>query len=111
MSPLSHVAKFRTIPSMWLGQSCLKGIELFAQNMANQVALDILGADIVSIQIKGDFDRPDKMLFLKAKNEFFYNHFDWNMFEAYLNGFYSSFKQKLIAILLSKNASFPLLKP
>lgn len=95
MSPLSHVAKFRTIPSMWLGQSCLKGIELFAQNMANQVALDILGADIVSIQIKGDYSRPDKMLFIKAKNELFFNHFDWNMFEAFLNGFYSSFKQKI----------------
>ena len=95
ISPLSHVQKFRAIPSMWLGQACLKGIELFAQNMATQVAVETMGGDLVSLLIKGNLSRPDKIMFIKAKNELFYNNFDWNMLEAYLSGFYASFRNKL----------------
>lgn len=95
ISPLSHVQKFRAIPSLWLGQACPKGIELFAQNMATQVAVEVMGGDLVSLQIKGNHSRPDKMMFIKARNELFYNQFDWNMLEAYLNGFYARFKNKL----------------
>jgi hypothetical protein len=95
ISPLSHVQKFRAIPSLWLGQACPRGIELFAQNMATQVAMDIMGGDLVSLLIKGNHSRPDKILFIKARNELFYNNFDWNMLEAYLNGFYATFKNKL----------------
>lgn len=95
LSPISHVQKFRNIPSLWLGQACLHGIELFAQNMATQVAIDIMGGDLVSLLIRGSEAKPDKLLFIKAKNETFFNNFDWNMLEAYLNGFYASFKNKL----------------
>lgn len=95
LSPISHVQKFRTIPSLWLGQACPQGIELFAQNMATQVAVEVMGGDLVSLLIKGNLARPDKIMFVKAKNELFYNQFDWNMLEAYLNGFYASFRNKL----------------
>jgi len=97
LSPISHVQKFRAIPSLWLGQACTNGIELFAQNMATQVAVDLMGGDLVSILIKGNQAKPDKIMFVKAKNELFYNQFDWNMLEAYLNGFYASFRNKLDA--------------
>ena len=95
ISPIAHVQKFRAIPSLWLGQACPKGIELFAQNMATQVAVEVMGGDLVSLLIKGNHSRPDKIMFIKARNELFYNNFDWNMLEAYLNGFYASFKNKL----------------
>ncbi len=95
ISPLSHVQKFRVIPSLWLGQACPRGIEPFAQNMATQVAVDVMGGDLVSLLIKGNFARPDKIMFIKSKNELFYNQFDWNMLEAYLNGFYASFRNKI----------------
>ncbi|MGZ3807969.1 MAG: hypothetical protein ACXVCE_07785, partial [Bacteriovorax sp.] len=49
ISPLSHVPKFRAIPSLWLGQACPHGLELFAQNMATQVAVEIMGGDLVSL--------------------------------------------------------------
>ncbi len=97
ISPLSHVQKFRSIPSLWLGQACPNGIELFAQNMANQVAIDIMGGELVSILIKGSKAKPDKILFVKSKNEVFYNNFDWNLMEAYLNGFYASYQNKISA--------------
>lgn len=95
ISPISHVQKFRAIPSLWLGQACTNGIELFAQNMATQVAVDVMGGDLVSLLIKGTQARPDKIMFIKSKDELFYNQFDWNMLEAYLNGFYASFRNKL----------------
>lgn len=95
ISPISHVQKFRAIPSLWLGQACLHGIELFAQNMATQVAIEIMGGDLVSLLIKGNEKKPDKMIFIKSSNELFYNQFDWNMLEAYLNGFYASYKNIL----------------
>lgn len=95
ISPISHVQKFRNIPSLWLGQACTNGIELFAQNMATQVAVDIMGGDLVSLLIRGNNTKPDKMIFIKSKNEIFFNNFDWNMLEAYLNGFYATFRNKL----------------
>ncbi|MBC7713299.1 MAG: hypothetical protein H7177_08170 [Rhizobacter sp.] len=95
ISPISHVQKFRNIPSLWLGQACTHGIELFAQNMATQVAVDIMGGDLVSLLIKGTEIKPDKIIFIKSKNETFFNNFDWNMLEAYLNGFYATFSNKL----------------
>lgn len=95
ISPISHVQKFRNIPSLWLGQACTHGIELFAQNMATQVAVDIMGGDLVSLLIKGTELKPDKIIFIKSKNETFFNNFDWNMLEAYLNGFYATFRNKI----------------
>ena len=97
ISPISHVQKFRNIPSLWLGQACTHGIELFAQNMATQVAIDVMGGDLVSLLVKGTGIKPDKIIFIKSKNENFYNNFDWNMLEAYLNGFYATFSNKLNA--------------
>lgn len=97
ISPISHVQKFRNIPSLWLGQACPQGIELFAQNMASQVAIDIMGGELVSLLIKGSKAKPDKILFVKSQNEIFANNFDWNMLEAYLNGFYASFQNKISA--------------
>jgi hypothetical protein len=99
ISPISHIQKFRNIPSLWLGQACTNGIELFAQNMATQVVLDIMGGDLVSLLIRGSEGKPEKLLFVKAKNETFFNNFDWNMLEAYLNGFYATFKNKLTATI------------
>jgi len=95
LSPVSHLKKFRNIPSLWLGQACTNGIELFAQNMATQVAIDIMGGDLVSLLIRGESSRPDKIIFIKSQNETFFNNFDWNMLEAYLNGFYATFKNKI----------------
>ncbi len=98
LSPLSHSAKFRSIPSLWLGQACAgNNIELFAQNMATQVSLEVMGGDLVSLLIRGNDNQVEKMIFVKAKNELFFNNFDWTMLEAYLSGFYAGFKNKLMA--------------
>jgi hypothetical protein len=92
ISPISQMKKFRAIPSLWLGQLCKDGIELFAQNMANQIALEVLGENVVSLLISGTATMPEKMIFIKATNEQCFNHFDWTLLENFLNGTYAHFK-------------------
>ena len=65
--------------------------------MATQVAIDVMGGDIVSLHVKGSEGNTDKIIFIKSKNEIFFNNFDWNLLEAYLNGFYATFRNKLNA--------------
>lgn len=95
ISPISHSNKFRPFPSLWLGQTCLEGIEVFAQNMATQVAIDLMGNQLVTLLIKGQKTKPDKLIFIKSENELFFNSFDWNLLEAFLSGLYASYELKL----------------
>jgi hypothetical protein len=95
ISPVSHNKKFRMIPSIWLGQTCTAGIEIFAQNMVTQVATEQMGGQLVSLLIKGLNRQPDKMIFIKSKDELFFNAFDWNLMEAFLSGLYAAYELKL----------------
>ena len=97
ISPISNAEKFRSIPSLWLGQVCKNGIELFAQNMATQVAVDVMGGDLVSLLIRGHEKKPDKLIFIKSQNELFFNNFDWNLLEAYLSGLYATYRSQVSA--------------
>lgn len=94
ISPKLYFDKYKEIPSLWLGRSCAQGIEFFAQNMASQVCLELIGGDLMSLLIKGHKSEPDFMLFLKVEDEDFINHFDWESFELYLSGLYTHFKLK-----------------
>lgn len=91
ISPLSSSAKFRMIPNLWLGSQSQHGIEPFAQNMAAQIITEAMGGDLISLTIKGINEHPDKMIFIKTRVEAFFNEFDWNLFEEFLNGIYSSY--------------------
>lgn len=106
VSPLSHNKKFRTIPSLWLGQACPEGIEIFAQNMVTQVATELMGGQLVSLLIRGQKSQPDKMIFIKSNDEIFFNAFDWNLFESFLSGLYASYELKLKKDLTTEN-NFP----
>lgn len=89
VSPIVVSKKYRAMPSMWLGQICQNGIELFAQTMANQVSLEVLGSQVVSMLLKGNSKNPEKMLFIKAADELCFQHFDWALLEVMLNGLYA----------------------
>jgi hypothetical protein len=106
ISPVSHNKKFKMIPSVWLGQTCTAGIEIFAQNMVTQIATELMGGELVSLLIKGQNRQPDKIIFIKSKNELFFNAFDWNLLEAFLSGLYASYELKLKQEPTSLN-SFP----
>lgn len=87
-SAISSSDKFHTIPSIWLGKTSTAGIETFAQNMAMQVLMEqMAGGYLVSLLIKGKEDQVERMICVKTSHQAFYNHFDWDVLEAYLNGF------------------------
>lgn len=86
--------KYKEIPSLWLGRVCEKGIEFFAQNMASQVALELIGGEIMSLLIKGSSNHPERLLFLRVENEEVLENMDWESLERYLSGYYTYFELK-----------------
>lgn len=86
ISPKFIFDKYQDIPSLWLGRTCRDGIEFFAQNMASQVCLEMMGGDLMSLLISGRRGNPDLMIFIQVEGEEFLSHFDWESFENYLSG-------------------------
>ncbi|MBT7610629.1 MAG: hypothetical protein HN576_12795 [Bacteriovoracaceae bacterium] len=91
VSPVLQTSKFKSIPSLWLGQPCREGIQAFAQNLASQVGVELLGGELMSLMIKGKHDLPDVIILLRCENESFLNQFNWDSLERYLSGLYSNF--------------------
>ena len=84
--------KFKEIPPLWLGKANAQGIEFFAQNMANQVALELMGGELVSLMIYGKHQLPDRILVIKSDEPSFLSSFDWELFEKYLSGLHAHFR-------------------
>ena len=100
VSPKSFSKKYKELPSIWPGKDCSDGIAIFAQNLANQVSLDIMGENLIPILIKGTGELPEKMLFLQVKDEDMIVHFNWRELEASLTALYhyfALFNRKLIS--------------
>ena len=55
ISPEISKRKHHPFPSLWLGQANHNGIEVFAQNMATQVANDLFEIEPVLLKIHGTF--------------------------------------------------------
>lgn len=92
VSPKLASRKFREIPSLWLGKTCARGIEFFAQNMASQVVLDLMGGDIMALSVRGVNEHPDRLVFFKVKNDEFMNMFAWDALERALSGLHLYFE-------------------
>ncbi len=94
IGPKLGARNYRELPSLWLGKTCAHGIEFFAQNMASQVVLDLMGGDIMALAVRGIYDNPDRMVFLKIKNDDFMNMFAWDALERALSGLHLYFEQR-----------------
>jgi len=94
ISPQIVSHKFKELPSLWLGQTGYQGIEFYAQNMASQVAIDMMGANLMSLLLKGKRSKPEVILFVKTEDEEVLNNLDWSVLEYYLTGLYSHFELK-----------------
>jgi len=92
ISPKFLFDKYVEIPSLWLGKTCEKGVEFFAQNMASQVCLELMGGDLMSLLIKGSKEEADVLLFVQVEGEEFLAQFDWESLERYLCGLYCHFQ-------------------
>jgi hypothetical protein len=96
-SPQLKSTKYRLLPRIKIGQVMQKGIEFFAQNMAVELALDILGEKFLPLSIRGEHKNPDIIIYLKIK-EGQENRTSWKIVSSLLSGIY--FK---ILILNEKN--------
>lgn len=76
--------KYHPFPSLWLGLANLNGIELFAQDMAAQVANDLFEDEPVMIQIHGAGQGPEMLLFVSFKQEQMVK-FPWDILGAMLS--------------------------
>lgn len=92
MTPTSACKKFHKIPSLWLKDACLKGIDSYAQNLASQVSVELMGDNLVALHLRSRFSQPSALFFLKIEDSDFLSFFDWDLFETYLNGLYSHFE-------------------
>ncbi len=102
VSPKLSFSKYRHLPPLWLGESPLNGIEPFAQNMANQVCIDIVGGDLVSILIHGNCKHPDYILFISPSDSKMLHDFDWDFLEVFLSGIYGKFCYKKNVLSIDK---------
>jgi len=92
VSPEISDLKFKRIPSLWLGRSCPQGIEPFAQNMASQVGVDLMGGELMSLGIRATRQHPEMMIFLRIDDADMLSLFDWEGLERFLSGLYCAFK-------------------
>ncbi len=76
--------KFHPFPSLWLGQANAFGVELFAQDMALQVANDLFEIEPVAIRIFGASHLPDMLLYVSFSEERMMN-FPWDVLESSLS--------------------------
>jgi hypothetical protein len=84
VSPELSLKKHHPFPSLWLGQTNQNGIELFAQEMALQVANDLFEIAPVMIKINAGKQLPEMILFVSFKEERMMN-FPWDVFESMLS--------------------------
>ena len=96
VSPQFFFDKYTHIPSLWLGKTCTKGIEFFAQNMASQICLEIMGGELMSLLIRGKNNEPEGMIFVRVESEEFLANFDWESLERYLSGLYCYFNLRAL---------------
>lgn len=95
IAPELSELKYRRIPALWLGRSCPEGIEPFAQNMASQVGVDLMGGELMSLGIRAIQQHPVMMIFLKVEDEEMLNYFDWEALERFLSGLYCAYELRL----------------
>jgi hypothetical protein len=90
IAPESTHPKYRRIPTLWLGQTLEEGIAPFAQSMAAQVGVDLMGSELMSLSVRGKEQNPEALVFLKLNNEDMLDQFEWDSFERMLSNVYGS---------------------
>ena len=91
ISPIVSHAKYHHIPPLWPGKIEDEGISFFTQNMATEVALDVLGGNLITLLIK-NFNEVCQMVFIQVNDSDFLSKFDWESLELLLAGIHTRFQ-------------------
>lgn len=100
LSPLSDMPKYKALPFFRTQKICHEGIEELEQNISHQMAEGLLKGPFVALYLKGAGRYPDKILYIKTENADFFQEFDWNLLESFLNGLYA--RSELALKIISK---------
>lgn len=88
ISPTFDQDKYEKLPSIWMDQNCPNGIHMVGQNKANQIAIDLWGAQFVQVHFFDAYDNPIAIGLLEVEEEFV-EKFNWIEFENRLNSQFS----------------------
>ncbi len=99
VSPEGQSMKYVSVPSLFLGKTCKQGIAEFAQNMSSQVAVELLGGEVMSLNVTGSDVNPDIIIYLKLNDMELAERIDWSSLESHLNGIYAYFRDNGKAVI------------
>ena len=83
--------KFIKLPSLWGSNEGLDYINLATQKMSVQVASEIFDNDFVSLVVKDEMNRGQKIIFLSVNDKAWYSKFDFSFFEQFLDSYFLKF--------------------
>ena len=89
ISPEAAAKKYHPLPSLFLGNKNQSSIELFAKEMAGQVALDLFEVSPIVLEIRGA--KTEVLLYLSFESEYLV-HFPWDLLEKELTSLYQQSK-------------------
>jgi len=93
---LFNFKKFKKLPSLWGVNEGLNYINIATQKMSVQVASEVFENDFVSLVVKDEESRGQKIIFLSFSDKDWYNKFDFAFFEQFLSSYFLKFSIKLI---------------
>ncbi len=106
-SKASSSVKYKTLPPIGLSSKAIDGIPSHILDMAHLEAMNVLGAKVMPILIKGVQGTIRKVIYLKLKRDDFLHHIDWQRVERFLSGKNASFENMLFSAInmTQKNAT------
>ena len=93
---LFNFKKYIKLPSLWGSNEGLDYINIASQKMSVQVASEIFDNDFVSLVIKDENNKGQKIIFLSLNDKTWYNKFDFAFFEKFLGSYFLKFCIKSI---------------
>lgn len=87
VSPKFIRPKYKQMPQLWLSKPCVKGIESYAIEMAEEVAFDSLEKMVRVVKIEGAYSDPDIIILAKFDEDRLQD-FQWQLFEDNLSNAY-----------------------
>lgn len=84
VSPKFNKAKYKVLPDLWLSKKSEQGINLFAQEMAYDVAYGLMEEGIITLKVQGAHVDPDMLILAQFKQEEI-KGFNWEYLEMKLS--------------------------
>lgn len=92
ISPQVSGKKMKTLPSLWLESPNENEIDNIAMELSLQTACDILGGELIQLNIKDKNNNVVLLMYIKTVTEEYFQLFPWIELETYLSAYLSYFE-------------------